>query len=93
MSWDKVVAAFKAPSTKEFQGAQQAQDHSDGSRTVGYAAADEKGHLEPHVFTRRQPGPNDIYIQVSAQLPLAYEFEDMSPSGPSCRTGNAHMHA
>lgn len=64
MSWDEIVDAFKASSTPEFEGVEQVQDHKQGTRTVGYAAADSKGHLEPHVFTRRTPGADDIHIQV-----------------------------
>jgi cinnamyl-alcohol dehydrogenase len=65
VSWDKIVAAFKAPATPDFEGVEQVQDHKQGSRALGMAASDEQGKLAPHVFTRRTPGPNDIHIQVA----------------------------
>jgi hypothetical protein len=40
------------------------KEHPNGTRAIGMAAPDKKGHLQPHVFTRRLPEANDVHIQV-----------------------------
>jgi cinnamyl-alcohol dehydrogenase len=65
VAWDKVVAAFKSPASKEFESVEQVKEHPNGTRAIGMAAPDKKGHLQPHVFTRRLPEANDVHIQVA----------------------------
>jgi len=97
VSWDKIIAAFEAPATPEFEGKEQVQDHKHGTRAIGMAAVDEKGHLEPHVFTRRTPGPDDIHIQVrlssfvSSRVAVCSSVSYAAASSASCAAASMCM--
>lgn len=63
--WEKVVAALKAPPSAEWSGVKQDEGATGGTRVIGIGAHSAEGKLEPYSFTRRQPGPNDVHIQVA----------------------------
>lgn len=64
LAWDTIVQALKAAPSSGFEGAKEVSEYSDGTPAVGLAALDEKSDVVPFKFTRRQPGPDDVHIQI-----------------------------